>query len=215
MDETLVHLLETLARAGPDIFGLMENLTFQIGFEEYVVVKRPGVDLFLQKMQEHFNLVLWTAGTQEYADHVVDWLDPASDIFYRRMYRQHCTFDPRINNYVKNLQHLGIDLSKVLILENREAAYMYQPKNGVPIMDFKGDEGDTELSCSMYESILIEASKENDVRDGISEEFREHVFGKSNGITVGDYSLFLFPFISKYNNSQSPLAYQSLEPKRY
>ena len=44
------------------------------------------------------------------------------------------------------------------------------------------------------------------MRDGISEEFREHVFGKSNGFMVGDYSLFLFPFISEYNNSQSPLA---------
>ena len=196
MDETLVHLLGTLVRAGLDIFGLMENLTFKIGFEEYFVVKRPGVDSFLQKMKEHFNLVLWTAGTQEYADHVVDWLDPAGEIFYRRMYRQHCTFDSCINNYVKNLQHLGIDLSKVLILENREAAYMYQPKNGVPIVDFKGDGGDREFLCGTYESILIEASKKNDLRDGISEEFREHVFGKSNGITVGYYSLFLFPFIS-------------------
>ena len=82
----------------------MENLTFKIGFKEYFVVKHPGVDSFLQKMKEHFNLVLWTAGTQEYADHVVDWLDPAGGIFYRRMYRQHYTFDSRINNYVKNLQ---------------------------------------------------------------------------------------------------------------
>ncbi len=64
------------------------------------VMKRPGVDEFLQKLSEHFELVIYTASLSKYADPLLDWLDPKRLCHYR-LFREHCTFFQGI--FVKDL----------------------------------------------------------------------------------------------------------------
>ena len=47
---------------------------------------RPGALAFLKLMSEHFELVIFTAAVQDYADWVLDQLDPQGYIDYR-LYR--------------------------------------------------------------------------------------------------------------------------------
>lgn len=70
-----------------------------------------------------FNLVVFTASVQEYADPVIDWLESERKFFSARYYRQHCTF--RHGAFIKDLSFVEPDLSKVMILDNSPLSYMF------------------------------------------------------------------------------------------
>ena len=74
MDETLIHTfrlkeIEDLCLFGVDVSQILKLLG-------YTCMKRPGVEEFLLEMSKHFILIPWTAGTEEYAAPILDWLDP-------------------------------------------------------------------------------------------------------------------------------------------
>ncbi len=54
------------------------------------------------------------------------------------MYRNHTIKVGDVN--FKDLSKLGRDLNKVIILENNAENFGLQPKNGLKIKDFEGDE---------------------------------------------------------------------------
>jgi len=76
---------------------------------------RPGADQFLKEMFQLYELVIFTAGTEEYADWALMFLDNVS-LIKHRLYRQHAL--PFNGYYVKDLSRLGRDLSKTLIVDN-------------------------------------------------------------------------------------------------
>lgn len=51
---------------------------------DIVVVMRPEVKHFILKLQKFADLVIFTAGTQSYADPLIDLLDPTHTIFKHR-----------------------------------------------------------------------------------------------------------------------------------
>jgi len=79
--------------------------------------------VYYGKVYKWYNLVIFTASVQEYADPVIDWLDPEKKIFSARYYRQHCTF--RHGAFIKDLSAVEPDLSKVMILDNSPLSYMF------------------------------------------------------------------------------------------
>jgi CTD small phosphatase-like protein 2 len=66
-------------------------------------------------MEEYFELVIFTAGTEEYADWALNFLDNVVCIKHR-LYRQHAL--PFNGYYVKDLSRLGRDLTKTIIVDN-------------------------------------------------------------------------------------------------
>ena len=74
-------------------------------------------------MCKWYNLVVFTASVQEYADPVIDWLESERKYFSQRLYRQHCTF--RHGAFIKDLSSVEPDLSKVMILDNSPLSYMF------------------------------------------------------------------------------------------
>lgn len=70
-----------------------------------------------------YNLVVFTASVQEYADPVIDWLEQERKFFSGRYYRQHCTY--RNGAFIKDLSSVEPDLSKVMILDNSPLSYMF------------------------------------------------------------------------------------------
>lgn len=74
-------------------------------------------------MCKWYNLVIFTASVQEYADPVIDWLESERKFFSARYYRQHCTF--RHGAFIKDLSSVEPDLSKVMILDNSPLSYMF------------------------------------------------------------------------------------------
>ena len=166
MDQTLIQAYKSdakeLAKLRMSGYDTNQVLHFIAMGCTFIVFKRPGVEGFLQEMAKHYELVLWTAGLQAYAEPIVNWLDPENVIFSKRMYRTECTELPG-GHYIKDLTRLGVDLSRVLILDNNDTCYAFQPGNGVPIADFRGNNLDTEFLGGTYVRILRDASKLHDV----------------------------------------------------
>ncbi|XP_056280918.1 carboxy-terminal domain RNA polymerase II polypeptide A small phosphatase 1-like [Pseudoliparis swirei] len=138
LDETLVH----------SSFKPVNNADFIIPVEidgtvhQVYVLKRPHVDEFLRRMGELFECVLFTASLSKYADPVSDLLDKRG-AFQSRLFRESCVFHK--GNYVKDLSRLGRDLSKVVIIDNSPASYVFHPENAVPVASWFDDMADTEL----------------------------------------------------------------------
>ena len=69
------------------------------------VYKRPGVDMFLRRLSKLFEITIFTASIQKYADAIMDKLD-YSGYCKHRLYREHCSQIPHggTNNiFVKDL----------------------------------------------------------------------------------------------------------------
>ena len=106
-----------------------------------LVTKRPGLDAFLATLAEHFEVVVFTAGTRAYAKPILDRIDPTGEIYGdNRLYRDSCTSRKgpgrRKDFYTKNLKLLGRDLSRTVLIDNTSACFLCQPDNGIPIASF-------------------------------------------------------------------------------
>ena len=82
---------------------------------------RPGCVQFLNEMSNYFELIVFTAADQSYADEVLDKLD-LLNLIKHRLYRQH-TVQFQCQNtgsvqYIKDLSKLGRDLEKCIIVDN-------------------------------------------------------------------------------------------------
>ena len=66
-------------------------------------------------MEKEYELVIFTAGSQDYADWVLDQLDTGNWITHR-LYRQHCERENHV--YIKDLNSIGRSLAKTVIVDN-------------------------------------------------------------------------------------------------
>ncbi|KAI9731703.1 MAG: Nuclear envelope morphology protein 1 [Cirrosporium novae-zelandiae] len=153
LDETLIH---SLAKGGRMSSGHMVEVKLNtpvglgggavLGPQHpilYYVHKRPHCDHFLRKVSKWYNLVVFTASVQEYADPVIDWLEQEKKYFTARYYRQHCTY--RNGAYIKDLSFIEPNLSKVMILDNSPMSYIFHEDNAIPIEGWINDPTDNDL----------------------------------------------------------------------
>ena len=146
LDETLVHYIEEENRA-------------------YVQV-RPYADYFLSEMSKYFELIIFTAAAEDYADIVLNELDK-NKVINHKLYRKHTE---QINGvFIKDLSKLGRDLSKILIVDNNKDNFSLQPENGLHICSFVGDQNDDELYHLSGDLMKIIESNKSDIRPIIKE----------------------------------------------
>jgi len=138
LDETLVHS-SFRPVPGPDFIISIEldGVTHRV-----YVQKRPGVDHFLEEMGSKFEVVVFTASLDKYANPVLDILDPKGFVKIR-LFREACV--QHYGNYVKDLSLLGRRLEDTLIIDNSPFSYMFQPDNAIPITSWFNDKTDREL----------------------------------------------------------------------
>jgi len=138
LDETLVHS-SFRPVPGPDFIISIEldGVTHRV-----YVQKRPGVDHFLEEMGSKFEVVVFTASLDKYANPVLDILDPKGFVKVR-LFREACV--QHYGNYVKDLSLLGRRLEDTLIIDNSPFSYMFQPDNAIPITSWFNDKTDREL----------------------------------------------------------------------
>lgn len=109
---------------------------------DFYVAKRPYVDEFLDILSKKYEIVVFTAGVEEYASLVLSRLDRKSVISHR-LYRDSCREVE--GKFVKDLGGLGRDLRRVVIVDDNPNSYVLQPENAVPISPFVNDLADGEL----------------------------------------------------------------------
>lgn len=159
LDETLVH----------SSFSPIDSADFQIPLEmqgevhTVYVKKRPGVDDFLKKASQWYEIVVFTASLALYANPVMDLLDP-HNLVQLRLYREHCVLIGGC--YVKDIAKLGRDLKRTFIIDNSPLSYILQPENAIPISAFFTDENDRELDKTL--ALLEQAKNMKDVRKAFS-----------------------------------------------
>lgn len=123
-------------------------------------MKRPGVDEFLVEMAKHYEIVVYTASLNKYADPLLDLLDP-NKVIRSRLFRESCVFCE--GNYVKDLSLLDRDLSQSIIIDNSPSSYIFHPENAIDCSSFIDDPNDRELD--QIAAFLTGIKGANDVRN--------------------------------------------------
>jgi CTD small phosphatase-like protein 2 len=166
LDETLVHCSVDPI---PDA-----DVTFPVTFAgqsyQVFVRKRPFLDRFLAWVSERFEVTIFTASQQVYAERLLALLDPEGRHITHRLYRDSCLNVD--GNYLKDLNVMGRDLGKTVLVDNSPHAFGYQLDNGIPIESWFDDRGDRELLklVRFLETIQHAA----DVRPLVREKFKLH-----------------------------------------
>ncbi len=93
-------------------------------------------------MSQLYEVVIFTAAMQDYADWVLNTIDKQKHISYR-LYRQHAT--PTGMVFIKDLSRIGRPLNKTIIVDNVAENFQLQPDNGIFIKSWFDDTSDTAL----------------------------------------------------------------------
>lgn len=110
-------------------------------FIVYVLI-RPGCREFLEEMAKIYEVVIYTASLSQYADPLMDIIDPQR-LCTARLFREHCTQMDGV--YVKDLSKLGRSLGNLILIDNSRNSYKLQTENALPISSWYEDETDFEL----------------------------------------------------------------------
>jgi RNA polymerase II subunit A small phosphatase-like protein len=138
LDETLVH----------SSFKILNQADFTIpveiegSYHNVYVIKRPGVDEFMKRVGELYEVVVFTASVSKYGDPLLDQLD-IHKVVHHRLFRESCYNHQ--GNYVKDLSQIGRDLKDTIIIDNSPTSYIFHPQHAVPISSWFSDAHDNEL----------------------------------------------------------------------
>lgn len=141
---------------------------------EIGVFLRPYYLEMLEQVKDDFEVCIFTASEQVYANCILDYIDPHYRLFKRRLYRNDCTVcnhGDRLH-YIKDLRCiLGFPASQITIVDNSIMSFALQPENGVPISSYTCDSSDYQLQCLMN-YLLHKIAPASDVRDVHRVEFK-------------------------------------------
>ena len=139
---------------------------------EGVLRVRPGIFEFLETIGKYYEIIIFTAATQDYADLLIDAIEDNKIYFDYRLYRQHTIIIE--NDFVKDLTRLGRPIDKIIIVDNMPQNFRLQKENGINIRAFWGEDPyDTALFELM--PILVNIAKEGgDVRKSLA-KYRDEI----------------------------------------
>lgn len=110
LDETLIHSTFQPGLVGDFVVEVdVESRSYLVS-----VFKRPGLHEFLQRCADLYEVVIFTASMSTYADRVIDVIDTENSVS-ARLFRESCTYVDGV--YVKNLELLGRDLKRTIIVD--------------------------------------------------------------------------------------------------
>lgn len=114
LDETLIHCNESIEVP----HDVLLNITFPNGDSTKAGVNvRPHAQETLKELAEMFDLVIFTASHECYANVVIDYLDPKGTLIKGRYFRDSCFRTPE-GLYIKDLRVLNRPLDKLILIDN-------------------------------------------------------------------------------------------------
>ena len=93
-------------------------------------------------MNKYFEIIIFTAAAKEYADIIIDYIDPEKKLIKKRYYRRDVKLNEK-DQQIKDLTILGKDLSKTLIIDNVPENFIKQKENGIFVKSWYDDPDDT------------------------------------------------------------------------
>lgn len=134
------------------------------------VVERPGLTEFLRQTSQLGELIVFTAGLPEYAMPILLAIDPDGEFFGDRIVCRSGTTAASEYPCVKDLTRLARPLARTLIIDDTPLAFLWQPRNGVPVLGFRGSADDNLLLDAVL-PLLRSADAEADVRPYLDKRF--------------------------------------------
>ena len=166
LDETLIHCVGDIRTKKKEEYEevinviMPNNLNVKIGINI-----RPNWKKSILEIKEKYYIIVYTASHNNYADAVLNFLDPENNIFEGRLYRKDCILNEIDNNkfYVKDLNIFkNFDLKDIVLIDNSVLSFAYHLNNGIPIVPYyKGDKDSELIILSKY---LLSIAHCNDLR---------------------------------------------------
>ena len=108
------------------------------------IIVRPFAVGLIETLSEYYEIVIFTAASEEYANEVTEILDPDHKYIKKVLTNYHCL---RVNEfYVKDLRIIADRrLDQMLIVDNSIISFAFQLENGIPVTPYFGEADDKEL----------------------------------------------------------------------
>ena len=150
IDETISHLVK-------------------LPFGSYFLI-RPGVIELLKELYHYYEIDIFTAALQHYADNILDKLDKKNEYISYRLYRYHCSWEE--GKSIKKLELMGRDLTKVVFVDDIERNAKYNMKNLILVSKWSDNIYDEEIiNIKNKLKIIAENGKyDNDITIGLINE---------------------------------------------
>jgi CTD small phosphatase-like protein 2 len=139
IDQTLVNTVEIVSSDNED--SIVEGYKVQI---------RPYAIQMIKSLSKTYEIVLFTAGSEEYAERIRFLLDPKRIWITKTLGLGSCIVTE--DGYcIKDLRIFADrDLKNIVIVDDKITSFAFQIDNGVPISPFFGEEDDNELQLLIY-----------------------------------------------------------------
>jgi len=136
------------------------------------MAKRPGVDYFLRYLSQYYELVIFTSQPWAVAEPIIRKLDPYHIVTWP-LFREATRYEN--GEYIKDLEYLNRDLSKVIILDTKASHVQKQPENAIVLKPWEGNVQDKELVSLIPFLEYIHTMAYSDVRKAISSFDGQHI----------------------------------------
>ena len=136
---------------------------------------RPGLLKFLTKVKKYYEIIIFTSGTREYGEQILDAIENGKNYFDFKLFREHTLFYN--NEFIKDISRIGRPLDKIIIVDNMPQNYRLQKENGIEIKPFYGEDNDDKVLDYLGSILRKIVNKFDDVRDGIL-EFKNEIKNK-------------------------------------
>ena len=146
LDETLIHVV--------------------INRNEKIVLYRPGLFSFLEKMRSLYELVLYTLKPAEHSEPIVREIESKTIYFDHKIYR---TYNTKPITFIKDLSLLGRNLNNVVIVDNIPQSFKPR-ENGIIIKPFYGNNDNALIELSY----ILEKIRFEDIKS-IPESIRKNI----------------------------------------
>ena len=172
------------------VLGLEEtllNFKINLNTNKGIVRLRPYLFPFLDSVQNYFNLILFTFSESNFANKLIEVIESDKKYFSHKFFLEHNII---MNDFlVKDISRIGIDLDKIIIIDNMPNNYSLQEKNGILIKSFWGEDNENNDKKLFYlKDILIKISNDGgDVRKSI-EKYKEDIMEKISSNIYGYFN---------------------------
>jgi RNA polymerase II subunit A small phosphatase-like protein len=156
LDETLIHASSTEL-----------NHTPHFRIDTYFVYERPGVRSFLNNIDQHFAIGIWSSASDDYVAEIVEHIMPETIEPAIIWGRSKCTMkrDYEFDRYyaekrLDKLKKKGFVLEQILLVDDSPEKARINYGNAIYIKDFTGDPNDKELQY-LYNYLLTLKTVDN------------------------------------------------------
>jgi Dullard-like phosphatase family protein len=162
LDETLAHCIGEIKSdmSNKKKYNHIVNVTLPSKKRTKIGINiRPHWEETMDLIKDKYQIVIYTASHQSYADAVLNYMDPQLKYTKYRLYRNNCV-QANVNGkkfYIKDLDIFDkyYNLKDIIIIDNSVLSFAYHLNNGIPIVPYYDSEEDNELSILGYYLLSI------------------------------------------------------------